>query len=157
VRLQFEGVPTYPTPSRCWQTVEKYGVTKFYTAPTAIRALMAFKRDCVTAHDRSSLRVLGTVGEPINPAAWHWYNEVVGEKRCAIVDTYWQTETVKGLAAVQSACAHTQGGHVLTPLPGAIATKPGSATLPFFGCVPALLDNKGQEIEGPGEGSLVSV
>lgn len=138
--LIFEGTPFYPDAGRFWQVVEKYKVTKFYTAPTAIRALMKFEDSFVTKYDRSSLRVLGTVGEPINPEAWLWYHRVVGNEKCAIVDTFWQTET---------------GGHVVTPLPGATPTKPGSATFPFFGIVPALLTDEGQEITGPGEGYLV--
>uniref|UniRef100_F1KV43 acetate--CoA ligase n=1 Tax=Ascaris suum TaxID=6253 RepID=F1KV43_ASCSU len=135
----FEGVPTYPSPSRMWQVVDKYKVTTLYTAPTAIRSLMAFGDDHVTCTDRSSLRILGSVGEPINPAAWRWFHSVAGGKQCAVVDTYWQTET---------------GGHVIAPLPGATPTKPGSATLPFFGVVPALVDADGRELEGPGEGNL---
>uniref|UniRef100_A0A183BMH8 acetate--CoA ligase n=1 Tax=Globodera pallida TaxID=36090 RepID=A0A183BMH8_GLOPA len=135
----FEGVPSYPDSSRMWAIVEKYKVTKLYTAPTAVRALMAFPDELVTKHDRSSLQVIGTVGEPINPSAWKWLHTVVGESRCAIVDTYWQTET---------------GGHVLTPLPGATPTKPGAATLPFFGVVPAILDAEGRYLEGPAEGNL---
>ncbi|UTA47631.1 acetate--CoA ligase [Simiduia sp. 21SJ11W-1] len=137
--LMFEGVPTYPSASRCWDVVDKHQVNQFYTAPTAIRALMGAGKDFVTKSSRKSLRVLGTVGEPINPEAWEWYYHVVGEGRCPIVDTWWQTET---------------GGHMLTPLPGATATKPGSATLPFFGVQPVLLDAEGREIEGAGEGSL---
>ncbi|GAB2512694.1 acetate--CoA ligase [Microbulbifer agarilyticus] len=140
VSLMFEGVPTYPDASRCWQVVEKHKVNTFYTAPTAIRALMGAGDDFVTKCDRSSLRLLGTVGEPINPEAWEWYHNVVGENRCPIVDTWWQTET---------------GAHMITPLPGATAMKPGSATRPFFGVQPALLDEKGQEIDGEGEGALV--
>lgn len=136
----FEGVPTFPDAGRMWATVEKYRVSQLYTAPTAIRALEALGDDWVTKHDQSSLRVLGTVGEPIGPVAWHWYHGVVGEGRCPIVDTWWQTET---------------GGHMITPLPGATPLKPGSATLPFFGVEPALLDDKGKEIEGAGEGVLV--
>jgi acetyl-CoA synthetase len=136
----FEGVPNYPDASRFWQVVDKYKVTQFYTAPTAIRALMKEGTDFVKKTSRKSLKLLGTVGEPINPEAWNWYNENVGEGRCPIVDTWWQTET---------------GGVLITPLPGAIATKPGSATLPFFGVQPALLDNDGKPIEGPGEGNLV--
>ncbi|MGR3433651.1 MAG: acetate--CoA ligase, partial [Shimia sp.] len=131
--LMFEGVPTYPDASRFWQVCEKHEVAQFYTAPTAIRALMGQGNDFVTRCDLSSLRILGTVGEPINPEAWNWYNDVVGGGRCPIVDTWWQTET---------------GGHLLTPLPGATATKPGSATLPFFGVQPAILDpQSGVEIE----------
>jgi len=136
----FEGVPTYPDAGRCWEVVAKYGVTQFYTAPTAIRALMAKGDEYVRKHDRSSLRLLGSVGEPINPEAWRWYHEVVGEGRCPIVDTWWQTET---------------GGIMITPLPGAWATKPGSATLPFFGVQPCVLDpEKGTELEGACEGVL---
>uniref|UniRef100_A0A914WHU9 Acetyl-coenzyme A synthetase n=1 Tax=Plectus sambesii TaxID=2011161 RepID=A0A914WHU9_9BILA len=135
----FEGIPTHPDPGRCWNLVEKYKVTKMYTAPTLIRSLMAFKEEFVTKYDRSSLKILGSVGEPINPAAWLWYYKVVGESRCAIVDTYWQTET---------------GGHIITPMPAATPTKPGSATLPFFGVEPVIVDAQGQEIEGPGEGNL---
>lgn len=138
--LLFEGVPTYPDASRCWQVIDKHKVSIFYTAPTALRALMGAGDEFVNKTDRSSLRLLGTVGEPINPEAWEWYHRVVGEERCPIVDTWWQTET---------------GGHMLTPLPGAIDMKPGSATRPFFGVEPALLDNDGKEIEGAGEGLLV--
>ena len=138
--LLFEGVPTYPDASRAWQVVDKHDVNIFYTAPTAIRALMGEGDEYVDRCSRSSLRLLGTVGEPINPEAWEWYYRVVGDKRCPIVDTWWQTET---------------GAHMLTPLPGAIPMKPGSATKPFFGVEPALLDNDGHEIEGPGEGLLV--
>jgi len=139
ISLMFEGVPTYPDAGRFWQVVDKHQVNIFYTAPTAIRALMGQGDDFVKQHDRKSLRILGTVGEPINPEAWEWYYEVVGEGRCPIVDTWWQTET---------------GGHLITPLPGAMALKPGSATLPFFGVEPCLVDEKGNEIEGPGEGAL---
>ncbi|OSP56407.1 acetate--CoA ligase [Pseudoruegeria sp. SK021] len=123
--VMFEGVPTYPDASRFWQVCDKHKVTQFYTAPTAIRALMGKGAEFVDKCDLSSLRLLGTVGEPINPEAWNWYNEHVGKGRCPIVDTWWQTET---------------GGHMLTPLPGAFATKPGSATLPFFGVQPVVLD-----------------
>ena len=139
--LMFEGVPTYPDSSRFWQVCEKHKVNQFYTAPTAIRALMAYGNDPVTTCDLSSLKLLGTVGEPINPEAWNWYNDVVGKGKLPIVDTWWQTET---------------GGHMLTPLPGATATKPGSATLPFFGVKPALLDaHTGEEIpDVVGEGVL---
>ncbi|MEH6558444.1 MAG: acetate--CoA ligase [Oceanicoccus sp.] len=137
--LLFEGVPTYPDASRCWQVCDKHQVTTFYTAPTAIRALMAVGDDYVTRTSRRSITLLGTVGEPINPEAWEWYYHVVGESRCPIVDTWWQTET---------------GAHMLTPLPGATALKPGSATLPFFGVEPVLLDNEGNIIEGAGEGNL---
>jgi acetyl-CoA synthetase len=138
--LMFEGVPTYPNASRCWDVVDKHNVAIFYTAPTALRALMGAGNDWVTKTSRKSLRILGTVGEPINPEAWEWYYNVVGEGRCPIVDTWWQTET---------------GGHMLTPLPGATDLKPGSATLPFFGVQPAILDGDGKEIDGPGSGSLV--
>lgn len=138
--LMFEGVPTYPHSDRFWQVVDKHKVNIFYTAPTAIRALMAQGDDFVTRTDRSSLRILGSVGEPINPEAWEWYYQVVGDQRCPIVDTWWQTET---------------GGILITPLPGAIALKPGSATLPFFGIKPAILDNDGHELEGEAEGILV--
>lgn len=139
--LMFEGVPTYPNASRFWDIIDKHQVNSFYTAPTAIRALMSQGDEFVASTDRSSLRILGTVGEPINPEAWKWYSEVVGGSRCPIVDTWWQTET---------------GGHLITPLPGATELKPGSATLPFFGVQPALLDEKGNEIEGnPAEGALV--
>ncbi|XP_041860697.1 acetyl-coenzyme A synthetase, cytoplasmic isoform X2 [Melanotaenia boesemani] len=136
----FEGLPTYPDVSRMWEIVDKYGVTKFYTAPTAIRLLMKFGSEPVQKYKRESLKVLGTVGEPINPEAWQWYYNVVGEKRCPVVDTFWQTET---------------GGHVLTPLPAATPMKPGSATFPFFGVVPAILNESGEELEGPSEGYLV--
>lgn len=139
ITLMFEGVPTYPTASRCWEVVDKHGVNIFYTAPTAIRALMGAGDEAVTSCNRESLRLLGTVGEPINPEAWEWYHRVVGESRCPIVDTWWQTET---------------GAHMLTPLPGATDLKPGSATLPFFGVQPVILDGEGQEIEGACEGSL---
>lgn len=137
--LMFEGVPTYPDASRFWQVIDKHKVNTFYTAPTAIRALMGAGDDFVTKTSRQSLKLLGTVGEPINPEAWHWYYKVVGNSRCPIVDTWWQTET---------------GSHMLTPLPGAIDLKPGSATVPFFGVQPVLLDAEGNEIEGPGEGNL---
>jgi acetyl-CoA synthetase len=133
--LMFEGVPTYPDASRFWQVCDKHQVNQFYTAPTAIRALMGQGNEFVEKCDLSSLRILGTVGEPINPEAWHWYNTIVGKGNCPIVDTWWQTET---------------GGHLLTPLPGAIATKPGSCTLPFFGVIPVILDpTTGVEITTP--------
>ncbi|WP_378944501.1 acetate--CoA ligase [Paracoccus sp. R86501] len=139
--VMFEGVPTYPDASRFWQVCEKHKVTQFYTAPTAIRALMGKGPDFVKGHDLSSLRILGTVGEPINPEAWNWYNDHVGQGRCPIVDTWWQTET---------------GGHLITPLPGATETKPGSATVPFFGIKPEILDpSSAERIEGnPAEGVL---
>ena len=135
----FEGTPTYPDAGRFWDVVDTYGVTAFYTAPTAIRALMAQGDDFVTSHDLGSLRVLGTVGEPINPEAWRWYHRVVGKGRCPIVDTWWQTET---------------GGTMITPLPGATPLKPGSATRPFFGVRPVVLDGNGQEQKGEAEGVL---
>ena len=138
--LMFEGVPTYPDASRFWQVVDKHNVNIFYTAPTAIRALMSQGNDPVAATGRSSLRLLGTVGEPINPEAWEWYYQAVGDQRCPIVDTWWQTET---------------GGILITPLPGATELKPGSATRPFFGIVPALLDAEGNELEGENSGNLV--
>ena len=123
--VMFEGIPTYPDAGRFWDVCDKHKVNQFYTAPTAIRALMAKGNSFVEGHDLSSLKLLGTVGEPINPEAWNWYNEVIGKGNCPIVDTWWQTET---------------GGHLLTPLPGATATKPGSATLPFFGIEPVILE-----------------
>ena len=138
--LMFEGLPTYPDASRFWQIIDKHQVNQFYTAPTAIRALMGAGDDFVQNTSRSSLKLLGTVGEPINPEAWNWYYRVVGESKCPIVDTWWQTET---------------GAHMLTPLPGAMALKPGSATLPFFGVEPAIIDTEGKEVEGPGEGLLM--
>ncbi len=138
--LMFEGVPTYPDASRFWRVVDKHRVNIFYTAPTAIRALMRLGDEPVKQTDRTSLRILGTVGEPINPEAWQWYYDVVGGARCPVVDTWWQTET---------------GGHMITPLPGATALKPGSATRPFFGVCPAVLDDDGNELEGACEGSLV--
>jgi acetyl-CoA synthetase len=138
--LMFEGIPTYPTPSRFWHVIDKWDVDIFYTAPTAIRALMGMGDDFVKRTDRSSLKLLGTVGEPINPEAWEWYHRVVGEGRCPIVDTWWQTET---------------GGILITPLPGATKLKPGSATRPFFGVKPALVDDKGALLEGAASGNLV--
>lgn len=138
--LMFEGVPTYPDASRFWQVVDKHQVNTFYTAPTAIRALMGAGDEMVTKTSRKSLRVLGSVGEPINPEAWMWYHNVVGDGRCPIVDTWWQTET---------------GGILITPLPGATALKPGSATRPFFGVQPALVDAEGAILEGATEGNLV--
>ena len=141
VTLMFEGVPTYPDAGRFWAVCERHKVASFYTAPTAIRALMGKGSDFVTAYDLSSLRILGTVGEPINPEAWRWYYEIVGEKRCPVVDTWWQTET---------------GGHMITPLPGATPAKPGSATTPFFGVKPAVLEPEtGKVLEGKAEGVLV--
>jgi acetyl-CoA synthetase len=138
--LMFEGVPTYPSPSRFWDVVDKHKVSIFYTAPTAIRSLMGAGEEHVNKTSRSTLRILGSVGEPINPEAWNWYYDVVGDKRCPIVDTWWQTET---------------GGILITPLPGATALKPGSATRPFFGVQPALVDAEGQILEGATEGNLV--
>jgi acetyl-CoA synthetase len=138
--LMFEGVPTYPDASRFWQVIDKHQVNQFYTAPTAIRALMGAGDSYVEKTSRESLKLLGTVGEPINPEAWEWYHRVVGDSRCPIVDTWWQTET---------------GAHMLTPLPGATELKPGSATQPFFGVQPILLDSEGLEIKGKGEGLLM--
>jgi acetyl-CoA synthetase len=141
ISLMFEGIPNYPDMSRFWQVVDKHQVNTFYTAPTAIRSLMRAGEDPVKKTSRKSLRILGSVGEPINPEAWEWYHRVVGDERCPIVDTWWQTET---------------GGHLITPLPGATALKPGSATRPFFGVVPALVDPaEGTLIKGAGEGALV--
>ena len=140
ISLMFEGVPTYPDAGRCWEVIDKHQVNTFYTAPTAIRALHAMGDEPVTRSSRASLRLLGTVGEPINPEAWEWYYKVIGDSRCPIVDTWWQTET---------------GAHMITPLPGAMALKPGSASLPFFGVDLALLTEQGAEIEGPGAGYLV--
>ncbi len=138
--LMFEGVPTYPDGSRFWNIVDKHCVNIFYTAPTAIRALMSLGDGPVLSSDRTSLRILGTVGEPINPEAWEWYYRVVGDQQCPIVDTWWQTET---------------GGILITPLVGATPLKPGSATRPFFGIQPALLDDEGNEVDGAGVGNLV--
>ncbi|MBC8790490.1 MAG: acetate--CoA ligase [Tagaea sp. CACIAM 22H2] len=137
--LMFEGVPNYPDASRFWQVVDKHKVNIFYTAPTAIRALMREGEGMVKKTSRASLRLLGSVGEPINPEAWLWYHRVVGDQRCPIVDTWWQTET---------------GGILITPLPGAIPTKPGSATKPFFGVKPILVDNDGKLLEGATDGNL---
>ncbi len=138
--LMFEGVPNYPTASRFWEVIDKHGVNIFYTAPTAIRALMGLGEEPVKKNSRKSLKLLGTVGEPINPEAWEWYYRVVGDSRCPVVDTWWQTET---------------GGIMITPLPGAIAQKPGSATLPFFGVKPALVDAEGTLLGGAADGNLV--
>ncbi len=137
--LMFEGVPTYPDAGRFWQIVDKHQVNIFYTAPTALRALMGLGNEFVTRHSRKSLRLLGTVGEPINPEAWEWYYHVVGDDRCPIVDTWWQTET---------------GGILITPLAGATELKPGSATRPFFGIEPSIVDDKGIVLDGEAEGSL---
>ena len=137
--LMFEGIPTYPDAGRFWDVVDKYKVNQFYTAPTAIRAIMREGDEPVKKRDLSSLRILGTVGEPINPEAWMWYHRVVGKERCPIVDTWWQTET---------------GGMLITPLPGAIPTKPGSATLPFFGVKPLILDEHNKRLDGPASGAL---
>ena len=131
--FMFEGGPTYPYPSRWWQLVEYYGITQFYTAPTALRSLIQQGDEWVKRHKRQSLRLLGTVGEPINPEVWHWYHDVVGEGRCEIVDTWWQTET---------------GAAMITPLAGITPTKPGSATLPYLGVEPVLVDEAGSVIEG---------
>lgn len=137
--LVFEGVPNYPDASRFWQVVDKHQVNIFYTAPTALRALMGAGDEFLQTTDRSSIRILGTVGEPINPEAWEWYFHKVGHEKCPIVDTWWQTET---------------GGVMIVPLPGATAAKPGSATLPFFGVEPVLLDDEGNVLEGAGSGNL---
>jgi acetyl-CoA synthetase len=142
ITLMFEGVPNYPSAARFWEVVDKHKVNIFYTAPTAIRALMGAGDDHVTKTSRKSLRILGSVGEPINPEAWEWYYNVVGEKRSPIVDTWWQTET---------------GGILITPLPGAIDLKPGSATKPFFGVQPQLVDNDGKVLEGAADGNLCIV
>ncbi|RMI27409.1 MAG: acetate--CoA ligase, partial [Calditrichaeota bacterium] len=139
ITMMYEGVPNYPDYGRFWQIVEKHKVNQFYTAPTAIRALMKEGDEWPNKYDLSSLKLLGTVGEPIKEPEWMWYYKVIGKERCPIVDTWWQTET---------------GGILITPLPGAIPTKPGSATLPFFGVEPVLLDENGKEIEGPGSGYL---
>ena len=138
--LMFEGIPTYPSPSRFWEVVDKHQVNIFYTAPTALRALMAQGNEPLKSTSRKSIRVLGTVGEPINPEAWEWYFQAVGNKRCPIVDTWWQTET---------------GAAMISPFAGSTPQKPGSATKPFFGIEPALLDENGKEIEGEGSGNLV--
>ena len=137
--LMFEGIPTHPNPSRCWKIIDKHKVNVFYTAPTALRSLMSKGNEYLENSSRETLRTLGTVGEPINPEAWEWYYEVVGNSRCPIIDTWWQTET---------------GGIMIAPLPGATALKPGSATLPFFGVKPVLLNPDGNEIDGAGSGSL---
>ena len=138
--VMYEGLPNYPSPSRCWEIIDKYNVNIFYTAPTAIRALMGAGDDYVKSTKRSSLKLLGTVGEPINPEAWNWYYNIVGEAKSPIVDTWWQTET---------------GGIMITPLPGAINQKPGSATLPFFGIKPAIVDPDGKVLDGECSGNLV--
>ena len=138
--LMFEGIPTYPTASRCWEICDKYDITIFYTAPTAIRALMAQGDDAVEITKRDSLRILGTVGEPINPEAWDWYYRVVGKSRCEVIDTWWQTET---------------GSVLISPIAGITPTKPGSATLPFFGVKPQLYDENGTTLEGENSGNLV--
>ena len=138
--LMFEGIPTYPDASRFWQVIDKHQVNTFYTAPTAIRALMGAGDEFVEKTDRSSLRILGTVGEPINPEAWEWYYHTIGQSRCPVVDTWWQTET---------------GGHMILPLPYATALKPGSASKPFFGIEPQVVNEKGDILEGEAEGILV--
>ncbi len=140
ITMMYEGVPTYPDYGRFWQIVEKHKVNQFYTAPTAIRALMKEGDRWPNKHDLSSIRLLGTVGEPIKSPEWNWYHKIIGKEKCPIVDTWWQTET---------------GGVLITPLPGATPTKPGSATLPFFGIKPAVLNEKGEELEGEAEGFLV--
>lgn len=140
ITLMFEGVPNYPNASRFWEVCDKHQVNIFYTAPTAIRALMREGNQPVTSTSRSSLRLLGTVGEPINPEAWEWYYQVVGEKRCPIIDTWWQTET---------------GAALISPLPGATDLKPGSATKPLFGILPAVVDAEGKELTGTAEGNLI--
>ncbi len=139
ISLMFEGIPTYPTADRFWKVIDKHRVNIFYTAPTAIRMLMGMGKELVKNTSRQSLRILGSVGEPINPEAWEWYYHTVGDARCPVVDTWWQTET---------------GGILITPLPGATRLKPGSATLPFFGVVPVILDAQGEVIDGEGEGVL---
>jgi len=140
ITMMFEGVPNYPDGSRFWQVCDKHNVASFYTAPTAIRSLISMGNDFVKKTSRKSLRILGSVGEPINPEAWEWYYHVVGDGRCPIVDTWWQTET---------------GGHMITPLPGATDLKPGSASKPFFGIQPAIVDENGKELEGKCQGNLV--
>jgi len=140
ITMMFEGVPNYPDGSRFWQVCDKHNIASFYTAPTAIRALISLGNDLVKKTSRKSLRILGSVGEPINPEAWEWYYHVVGDSRCPIVDTWWQTET---------------GGHMITPLPGATDLKPGSASKPFFGVQPAIVDENGKELEGECQGNLV--
>ena len=139
ITLMFEGVPNYPDSSRFWQVIDKHQVNTFYTAPTAIRALMRDGDGPVKKTSRTSLRLLGSVGEPINPEAWWWYYRVVGDSRCPIVDTWWQTET---------------GGHLITPLPGATPLKPGSGTFPFFGVEPEIVDEKGNVLKGEATGML---
>ncbi|KAG2458130.1 ACSA protein, partial [Polypterus senegalus] len=137
---KFEGIPVYPHVGRFWEIIEKYKVTKFYTAPTAIRLLMKYGTEPIKKYNLDSLKIMATVGEPINTEAWLWCYNIVGQKRCPVLDTFWQTET---------------GGHVLTPLPAATPLKPGSATLPFFGILPAILSDCGEELEGEAEGYLV--
>jgi len=137
--LMFEGIPTYPSPARCWDIIDKHQVNTFYTAPTAIRALMAAGDDHLTTSHRSSLKLLGTVGEPINPEAWEWYYHTVGKSACPIVDTWWQTET---------------GAIMIAPIPGTVSMKPGAATLPFFGVTPVILDTEGNELSGSASGNL---
>ena len=137
--LMYEGVPNWPTPSRIWEVIDRHNVATLFTAPTVLRSLMREGDDFVTATSRKSLRLLGSVGEPINPEAWEWYHRVVGDSRCPIVDTWWQTET---------------GGILITPLPGATALKPGSATRPFFGVKPEVVDANGGVLSGACEGNL---
>lgn len=138
--VMYEGVPNYPAPDRLWQIVEKFRISIFYTAPTLLRGIMKDGDEWITKHDLSSLRLLGSVGEPINPSVWNWYHQVIGRGKCEIVDTYWQTET---------------GGIIISPIPGAFPTKPGSATLPFFGIEPLIVDNNGQPCEREKEGCLL--
>ena len=140
-QVVFEGIPTFPDANRFWATIAKHKVTTFYTAPTAIRSLIKLGADLPKQHDLSSLRLLGTVGEPINPEAWIWYHEVVGSGRCPIVDTWWQTET---------------GAHMIAPLPGAVATKPGSCTLPLPGIMVDIVDESGAPVE-PGKGGALVI
>jgi len=140
--VMFESIPTYPNAGRYWDMVDRLKITQLYTAPTAIRAIARLGDEYVKRYERKSLRILGTVGEPINPEAWRWYHDVVGEGRCAVVDTWWQTET---------------GGICITPLPAAVGTKPGSATLPFFGIEPAVLDEQGNELLGNGVTGILAL
>ena len=137
--IMFEGIPTYPNASRFWEVIDKFKVTIFYTAPTAIRALMGLGNDLLKSTKRDTLRIIGTVGEPINPEAWKWYFEFVGKKKCPVIDTWWQTET---------------GGILISPIAGVTPLKPGSATLPFYGVKPSIVNNDGKELDGPCEGNL---
>ena len=158
----FEGVPTHPDAGRCWAVCKKYKVNIFYTAPTAIRALMKFGDEPPKKYNLNSLRVLGSVGEPINVEAWKWYHELIGNKNCSIVDTRWQTKTGVAFLGDQSMRMRfspifhvVPGGILITPLPGSTPTKPSSATLPFFGVEPALVDEKGEVLKGENNGGLV--